>query len=457
MRKRMALVLAAAMTVGAVTGCSEGGSTGKPTTAAAEGGASSEAAGGSAQSEAAPADPANYEVTEPITIKWWHALEDQYSGIVEQVVNDFNSSQDLITVEAEYIGSYSELNEALVAAHAAGTGLPAITVANTPYIAEYGASGLTENLDPYIEATGYDVADFGNGMLEAAKYDGTQVSLPFLISTQIMYYNKDILEKAGVELNADGKLDISSLDDFKAMLDKVKPVMGDGESPLSLPNTGDDPYRVWWATYYQLGGTPIVNDDGTEVTLDKDKAVEAAEFVKSLYDDGYVATGIDDHQKLFQSGKAGFLFGGTWAVGVMESTDGLNFNVQSFPQLFDEDHCWADSHTFILPVNGDRDEDETKAAVEFMVAACKDGGLTWAGSGQIPANTEVTGNEEYAALPYRSNYQDEVEKAVLPAKNPHFYAMKDGMIQSLDTIWTGTNDAATGIDALVDELSSNLE
>ena len=108
----------------------------------------------------------------------------------------------------------------------------------------------------------------------------------------------------------------------------------------------------------------------------------------------------------------------------------MNFNVQSFPQLFDEDHCWADSHTFILPVNGDRDEDETKAAVEFMVAACKDGGLTWAGSGQIPANTEVTGNEEYAALPYRSNYQDEVEKAVLPAKNPHFYAMKDGMIQS---------------------------
>ena len=140
--------------------------------------------------------------------------------------------------------------------------------------------------------------------------------------------------------------------------------MGDGESPLSLPNTGDDPYRVWWATYFQMGGTPIVNDDGTEVTLDTDKAVEAAEFVKSLYDDGYIATGIDDHQKLFQSGKAAFMFTGTWAVGVMESTDGLNFNVQSFPQLFDEDHCWADSHTFILPVNGDRDEDETKALMQ---------------------------------------------------------------------------------------------
>ena len=68
---------------------------------------------------------------------------------------------------------------------------------------------------------------------------------------RVMYYNKDILEKAGVELNADGKLDIGSLDDFKAMLDKVKAVMGDGESPIALTNTGDDPYRVWWATYFR--------------------------------------------------------------------------------------------------------------------------------------------------------------------------------------------------------------
>ena len=268
MRKRMALVLAAAMTVGAVTGCSEGGSTGKPTTAAAEGGASSEAAGGSAQSEAAPADPANYEVTEPITIKWWHALEDQYSGIVEQVVNDFNSSQDLITVEAEYIGSYSELNEALVAAHAAGTGLPAITVANTPYVAEYGASGLTENLDPYIEATGYDVADFGAGMLEAAKYDGTQVSLPFLISTQIMYYNKDKVEEMGITLP-------ETWADMDAFMEAgtVKAADGTTEQYATIIPGWDQWY---FETFYLNQGVKIINVDQLTTDLNSDKAVEIA-------------------------------------------------------------------------------------------------------------------------------------------------------------------------------------
>ena len=160
-------------------------------------------AGAGAQTEAqtvAEVDPSLYEVTEPITIKWWHALEEQYSETVQKVVDDFNKSQDMITVEAEYIGSYKKLNEALVAAHAAGTDLPAITVANTPYVAEYGAGGLTEDLTPYIQASGYDLKDFGEGMITASSYNGKQVSLPFLISTQIVYYNKDMADEMGIEI-----------------------------------------------------------------------------------------------------------------------------------------------------------------------------------------------------------------------------------------------------------------
>ena len=100
----------------ALTACSGGGSTGKAGAAASSAPASSAAA-----SEAA--DPSKYEVTEPITITWWHALESQYDDLVADVVKKFNETQNLITVEAQYIGSYKDINEALVAAHAAGTGL----------------------------------------------------------------------------------------------------------------------------------------------------------------------------------------------------------------------------------------------------------------------------------------------------------------------------------------------
>ena len=125
----------------ALTACSGGGSTGKASTAASSAPASSAAA-----SEAA--DPSKYEVTEPITITWWHSLETQYDELVTDIVDRFNKSQDLITVEAQYIGTYTEANEAMAAANAAGTGLPALTVSSTKYITAYGESGALENLDP---------------------------------------------------------------------------------------------------------------------------------------------------------------------------------------------------------------------------------------------------------------------------------------------------------------------
>lgn len=144
-------------------------------------------------------------------------------------------------------------------------------------------------------------------------------------------------------------------------------------------------------------------------------------------------------------------------TGALEQTDGLNFAAQPFPQLFDNDSCWADSHTLILPVNPDRTEEETKAAVEFMVAVSKDGGATWAGSGQIPANKEVLDSQEYKDMPYRSSYKAALDTAVLPSKNPHFYAMKAGMIDSLNTLWSDTADANEAIDSLYGELESNLD
>ena len=220
-----------------------------------------------------------YEVTEPITIKWWHALEEQYSETVQKVVDDFNKSQDMITVEAEYIGSYKKLNEALVAAHAAGTDLPAITVANTPYVAEYGAGGLTEDLTPYIQASGYDLKDFGEGMITASSYNGKQVSLPFLISTQIVYYNKDMADEMGIEIP-------EKWDDMDAFLEKTSKVNADGTT--AVYGTIMPGWDQWYyETFYLNQGVKIINDDQVTTDLGDEKAVEIAAKIKEWCDKGY--------------------------------------------------------------------------------------------------------------------------------------------------------------------------
>lgn len=397
MRRKLALALAAAMTVGAITGCSGGGSTGKSavgggeTTAAAEGAEEGAAEG----SEAAAADPANYEVTEPITITWWHALEEQYTDTVEQIVNDFNNSQDLITVQAEYVGSYSDVNEALVAAHAAGSGLPAITVANTPYVAGYGAGGLTEDLTPYIEATGYDVEDFGDGMIAASQYEGKQVSLPFLISTQIMFYNKDMADEMGITMPTTWE----EMDTFMQE-GTVKAADGSTETYATIIPGWDQWY---FETFYLNQGVKIINDDQVTTDLDSETAVAIAAKMKEWCDNGYAYwTGTADDassnmRNNFISGKA---------LSVIHTTSLYDTYVDQCD--FEVGMAWLPGAETknqeiggcVLLIPAKNDQATKNAAWQFMQYLCsKDVNMTWAeGTGYMPTRKSVLETEEGQAF-----------------------------------------------------------
>ena len=397
MRRKLALALAAAMTVGAITGCSGGGSTGKSTVGGGETTAAAEGAeeGAAEGSEAAAADPANYEVTEPITITWWHALEEQYTDTVEQIVNDFNNSQDLITVQAEYVGSYSDVNEALVAAHAAGSGLPAITVANTPYVAEYGAGGLTEDLTPYIEATGYDVEDFGDGMIAASQYEGKQVSLPFLISTQIMFYNKDMADEMGITMPTTWE----EMDTFMQE-GTVKAADGSTETYATIIPGWDQWY---FETFYLNQGVKIINDDQVTTDLDSETAVAIAAKMKEWCDNGYTYwTGTADDassnmRNNFISGKA---------LSVIHTTSLYDTYVDQCD--FEVGMAWLPGAETknqeiggcVLLIPAKNDQATKNAAWQFMQYLCsKDVNMTWAeGTGYMPTRKSVLETEEGQAF-----------------------------------------------------------
>ncbi len=452
-RKVLATFLATCMAVGMMAGCGGSGSSSNESKETEN--KKEEKAKTDINEDGTVNNPESVKVDENKLV-FWSLFSGGDGEFMDQVIEEYNSGsptkevQSIMLVWDDY---YTKLQTAV----AAGKG-PDIGVSHASKLPELVDQGVVEPIDGYLEDLGMDLTTmYSKNSLETVTFDGKIYAVPLDTHAEILYYNTDILAKAGVELNAEGKLDINSWDDFKVILDKCKAVMGDGESTIALTNNGDDPYRIWWATYFQMGGTPLVNDDGTKVTMDKDIAVKAAEFVKGLYDEGYVAAGIEDHQKFFQSGKAAFYFGGTWGTGALEKTENLKFAAQPWPKLFDNDSCWADSHTLILPVNSKRSEEDSKAAVEFLVGASNEGGLTWAGSGQIPSSNAVRESQEYLDMPYRSTYASALDTAVMPSQNPHFYAMKAGMIESLNTLWSDTADAAAAIDSLAGELESNLE
>ena len=362
----------------ALTACSGGGSTGKA-------GANASSAAAPASSEAA--DPSKYEVTEPITITWWHALESQYDELVADVVKKFNATQKLITVEAQYIGSYKDINEALVAAHAAGTGLPAVAVANTDYVASYGDSGLYENLDPYIAGTDYDVDDFSAGLLLSSQYKGKQVALPFLHSTQVIYYNKTMADANGWKIP-------EKIEDFTPFLAEV-------HSKKGIYGTVGPGWDQWYfETLYLNEGVQIITGDN-DCDLNGDAALGVTKMIKGWCDagDAYFASGTDASATMRQN------FYDQKTFSVMHTSSLYNNYVSKCPD-FEVGMAWYPAATTgdknsevggcVLGIPSKNDQATKNAAWQFLQFLCgKEVNMEWAeGTGYLPTRNSVLDTEE---------------------------------------------------------------
>jgi multiple sugar transport system substrate-binding protein len=394
-------------------------------------------------------------VVDPNKLVFWSLFSGGDGAWMDRIVGNYNATgpskqvQSVMLVWADY---YTKFGTAVAARRG-----PDIGVSHISRLPELVEQGMVIAVDDYAAKAGVNWNDFAPSMVEGITFNGKKYAIPLDTHAEIMYVSTDKLKAAGVATN-NGQIEVSDVDQFRAILAKIKPTLESGESVIALTQNGDDPYRIWWATYFQMGGTPLVNADGTQVTFDRNIATRAVDFVKSLYTDGYILPGIEDHGRFFQQGRAAIMWGGTWNTGFLGETAGLNFAAQPFPRLYGtNDACWADAHVYTIPVKRSRSEADTQAAVNFTHWAVTQGGATWAESGQIPSNIPVQSSPAFTALPYRASYARAASTAVLPSKNVHFGAFKDSMIRNLDLVWVNQATPAAAVQNIYDEIAAAIK
>ena len=375
----------------------------------------------------------------------------EYFGQVADAYNAADPTMPVQVITLVWADYYTKLQTAV----ATGNG-PDIGVSHVSKLYELAETGVVEPITDYLDELGVDLTQyFTQTTIDSVTFDGDVYAIPLDTHSEIFYYNTDVLAEAGI--TEEEVLAIKSVEEFDAMLAKCKEALPEDYSVIAFPNTGDDPYRLWYAVYFQMGGTPFVGEGATEVTLDEEIARAAMEYIYSWYANGYVLPGISEHTAFFQSGKSAFHFAGTWVTGNLMNTEGLNCGLTTMPLLFGETpYCWSDSHTLCIPVNPDRTEEETLAAVEFIFNASTTHGLAWAGSGQIPSATTVNQSEEYKAMPGYAAVKELDYSVYAPLATNYYGGMKADMIEALDAYWAD-GDIDAGYEALYAAVEANLD
>jgi sn-glycerol 3-phosphate transport system substrate-binding protein len=133
-------------------------------------------------------------------IQWWHANTGFLGERVNEIVAKYNMSQNDYEVKAVYKGSYPETLSAGIAAYRAKTQphLLQIFEVGTQTMLSSGAIYPVYQLMKDQGIT-IDWADFLSVVRSYYSQDGNLSSMPFNSSTAILYYNRSIFKKAGLD------------------------------------------------------------------------------------------------------------------------------------------------------------------------------------------------------------------------------------------------------------------
>lgn len=136
---------------------------------------------------------------QPVKITLWHAMGGaRYDAITKDIAAGFNKANPDCVLEPLFTGSYAETVTKAIAAIRAG---------NPPHIVQVFEVGTQTMLDsgaiiPVTEMLKPGAIDFDDYIAPILNYytvSGKLYSMPFNSSTAIVYYNKEVFQKAGLD------------------------------------------------------------------------------------------------------------------------------------------------------------------------------------------------------------------------------------------------------------------
>jgi sn-glycerol 3-phosphate transport system substrate-binding protein len=135
-------------------------------------------------------------------VHWWHAMGGENGAKLEEIVAGYNASQQDFVVVPTFKGTYPETMTAAIAAFRAGEQPAIVQVFEVGTGTMMAAQGATYPVYQLMADMGepFDPAAFLPAVVGYyTDTEGNMLSMPFNSSTPILYYNKDVFEKAGLD------------------------------------------------------------------------------------------------------------------------------------------------------------------------------------------------------------------------------------------------------------------
>ena len=369
------------------------------------------------------------EASGDVTI-WYYWETEGHQKALNHIIEEFNSSQEGITVEAKYV-PFADFKKQL-SIGASADELPDLVILDNPDHAAYAAMGIFADITDK-----FDVSNYYEGPVNSCTLDGKLYGVPFGSNDLVLFYNEDMLKEAGCEVPTT----------WDELLEAAKATTTDtvsGFAHCALQNEeGTFNFLPWvWST------------GATSYEINSEGGIKALTFEKELVDSGAMTKeainwtqGDTMHQ--FIAGNLAMMINGTWQIPTMrEEVPDLNWNVAPIPQD-KEQASGLGGENYAVIAGGNED-----AAVKFLEFATTPETCLYMmnAMGYISADSTIAEGQFEGDAVYQV-FVDEMQYAHARGPLPEWPSISDAISLAFNKVITGESspeDAAAEAQETID-------
>ena len=382
---------------------------------------------------------------EETTLEFWELAVGE--ELMRSILDKFERQHPGIRVHFQQL-SWDYGLDKVVTAIAAGNA-PDVVELGTDWVPQFSSSGVLSDLTN-------ELAPIKNRFLlwDPVTYRGRVYGMPWLAGTRILFYNRELFSKAG--LNPDRPPST-----WKELYQAAKAVDELGPDIYGIGLHVAEAYAPWqeFLPFAWGNGGEVLDKDWTRCLLDQPPVVEALKFYKSLKPYALVERQPQVNQ-LFAEGRVGVQISGSWNFAVIPRMNPtLNYGVGILPKPA-ENHGTPASFAggeMLVVLKSSKHQDAALQLIRFLAEEEQAMAIVEAQRNIIPTAVTAIDHPYYLTHPEQRVVFEQVRYAVAPPAHPAWGQMQEEITRAVEEVLLKDKDPEQALREATQQINKTLQ
>ena len=370
-----------------------------------------------------------------VTVEMWDYLSGETANdSINAAIAEFEKANPDIKVKRTTF-AFADLSKSILQGSVGGQ-VPDVAVVDVVDNQNFASLGMLKDLSN----DGINKSDFFEGPWSSVVYEGKTYGIPLNSNNLALYYNKQMLKDAGVEVPTD----------WASLKDVAKKTTKGDVKGIAISAVKSES-----ATFQVL---PFVWQTGGDLKDYATSGATALAYLRGLIDDGSMSEAVtnytqEDARTQFITGKSAMMINGPWELATLTKDAQFDWDVAPLPK--DKRAATSMGGENVVVMNGAKQSDAAVKLAKFLTSA--EGAKIYCdGSGQLSSRPDLQGKLKLSNDPKLKVFEDQLQYAHARANGKDYPKISEAIQLSMQEALTGASTPEAAAKKAADSINPLL-